>query len=403
MKMKFTSFAAVVCLIASSFNASAQRQFKVVGYVPNWKSPASLANSLPYSKITHINYAFVQPDASGNIINTEGLSAIVQVAHQNGVKVIASLGGATASENNKALFWDLFSAAKADGFAKKVVDFVTQYELDGFDLDIEGPAINNTYEIIVKKLAPLLKAKGKVLTCALSQGYGGTNTTNAALQLMDWINVMAYDLTGSWEPNSPGPHSPYDWSIQQLSYWKGRVNGDASKVVLGVPFYGQGFGAEAGSPDYATILAKYPSAYGVDQIGSTIYYNGIPTIRSKTQYALRNAAGIMIWELTQDAVGQYSLLSTIDGEVKKSGIDPINRLAASLELFPNPVASDFSLGGLPSYQKIAVTVYDIMGKQVATFSQYKNSYTINQLPAGVYVVSVLLDGAEYAKLKVIKE
>lgn len=400
MKLNTTLFIAALCLL---INHSTIAQFKVVGYVPNWKNAAGLANSIPYEKITHINYAFVEPDASGNITGTDGLTTLVQVAHQHNVKVIASMGGATFSEANVGMISQLFSSANAASFTQKIVSFVEQFNLDGFDLDIEGPAIDNNYEVIVKKLAPALHAKNKVLTCALSQGYGGTNTTNAALNLMDWINVMAYDLTGSWAPNNPGPHSPYDWSIQQLAYWKGRVGGVASKVVLGVPFYGQGFGAEAGSPDYATILAKYPSAYGVDQIGSTIYYNGIPTIRSKTQYAMRNAAGIMIWELSQDAVGQYSLLSAIDKEVKGSGIHSLDDISASVALFPNPANTGFSIGDLPAYQKINVVVYDILGKQVASFNQYDEQYHIADLTAGMYVVSVLLDDTVYAKLKMIKQ
>jgi hypothetical protein len=46
--------------------------------------------------------------------------------------------------------------------------------------------------------------------------------------------------------------------------------------------------------------------------GETMYYNGIPTIRSKTALALKDARGVMIWELTQDAQGSGSLLKNID-------------------------------------------------------------------------------------------
>lgn len=40
-------------------------------------------------------------------------------------------------------------------------------------------------------------------------------------------------------------------------------------------------------------------------------YNGLPTIRSKTNLALDEAGGIMMWELSGDATGNNSLLSAI--------------------------------------------------------------------------------------------
>jgi GH18 family chitinase len=42
-----------------------------------------------------------------------------------------------------------------------------------------------------------------------------------------------------------------------------------------------------------------------------MYYNGIPTIKNKTQLAMKNAAGIMIWELMYDVADRKSLLNAI--------------------------------------------------------------------------------------------
>jgi GH18 family chitinase len=43
-----------------------------------------------------------------------------------------------------------------------------------------------------------------------------------------------------------------------------------------------------------------------------MYYNGIPTIKNKTQLAMKQAAGIMIWELMYDLPGRKSLLNAIN-------------------------------------------------------------------------------------------
>ncbi len=161
-------------------------------------------------------------------------------------------------------------------------------------------------------LANKLHANGKLISARLSEGYGGANVPSSTFAAYDWINIMAYDATGPWAPNSPGQHSPYSMAVNQFNYWTGRGL-PASKAVIGLPFYGYGFGASANQGiSYANIVAQYPGAENLDQVGNTIYYNGIPTIKQKTTFAIQNAAGVMIWELSQDATGSKSLLTAIN-------------------------------------------------------------------------------------------
>src|SRR3546814_7222035 len=90
-------------------------------------------------------------------------------------------------------------------------------------------------------------------------------------------------------------------------------------MVLGVGFYGYGFGPTLTSPavtmNYGEIVAQFPNAQNTDQIelpsGATMYYNGIPTMTRKTELAKSKASGIMIWQISGDATGKYSLLKTI--------------------------------------------------------------------------------------------
>jgi GH18 family chitinase len=51
--------------------------------------------------------------------------------------------------------------------------------------------------------------------------------------------------------------------------------------------------------------------------GRIIYYNGIPTIKQKTQLAKKEASGIMIWQLLGDASGDKSLLNAVYEEANK--------------------------------------------------------------------------------------
>lgn len=136
----------------------------------------------------------------------------------------------------------------------------------------------------------------------------------SVFQDLDFVNIMAYDETGTWAPDAPGQHSSFAFAQSNVAYWLGRGLPKA-KAVLGVPFYGYGFGEAFrrwGYP-YAEIVAAYPGAEDLDQTGKTIWYNGRPTIRAKAQYVRdQGLAGVMIWSLDSDAKGDRSLLSAID-------------------------------------------------------------------------------------------
>ena len=155
------------------------------------------------------------------------------------------------------------------------------------------------------------------MTAALSQSNGGSSVTTPTLALYDYVNIMAYDATGPWDPNSPGQHSSYNFAVSCINYWIGRGL-PKSKAILGVPFYGWGFGTAFSNDEYsyATIVATYPGAENSDVVGNTIYYNGIPTIKAKTSLAIQQAGGIMIWQLASDATGAKSLLLAIDQVIK---------------------------------------------------------------------------------------
>lgn len=309
----------ILILVLGIFNYSVAQK-KVIAYVPNWVDLNSFASTIQYSKLTHINIAFENPDANGYLSFNSGNNAIINTAHANNVKVFVSLGGGAISEGGaiRDNYFNLITPANRTAFVQKIYDYVVAHNFDGVDVDLEGPAINGDYGGFVIALANKLHANGKLITAALSEGYGGANVPSSTFAAYDWINIMAYDATGPWAPGNPGQHSPYSMAVNQFNYWTGRGL-PASKAVIGVPFYGYGFGASANQGiSYANIVAQYPGAENQDQVGNTIYYNGIPTIKQKTTFAIQNAAGVMIWELSQDATGSKSLLTAIDQVVKGS-------------------------------------------------------------------------------------
>ena len=158
------------------------------------------------------------------------------------------------------------------------------------------------------------------MTAALPGVTRFSNITDEALQTFDFINLMAYDFTGPWNPTVSGQHSSYDNAVRSINYWKNTVGISGSKLTLGVPFYGYDFtnSSNVTAFSYGQIVNLQASNSELDNVGLK-FYNGRPTIKSKVKLASEQASGIMIWELGQDSFSEYSLLKTIHNEYKNLG------------------------------------------------------------------------------------
>jgi len=307
---------AVISLFLLSFNLNAQPvPFRIIGYVPNWIDVNSFAQSFDYKQVTHLNYAFQNPDVTGNLTSSNaGLTNLVAKAHQNKVKVLISIGGGSAAGDPVKTNYlnQITTTDKRAAFITKILAYINRFELDGLDVDEEGPAINSNYGAFIKQLADSLKTKGLLLTAAV--GWGAENIPNSAFQYFDFITLMSYDLTGTWDLNNPGQHSPYWYAQKMISDYKKR-GVKKEQICLGVPFYGYGFYKKNGYLPYSEILSKYPDAWSKDQVGDTIYYNGMNTIWKKTRLAIAECSGVMIWELSLDTKNDKSLLKVISTTV----------------------------------------------------------------------------------------
>lgn len=84
--MKKNVLAVLLCTLLTASATFAQ--YKVVTYLPTWKSYPANVNNFDVSKVTHICIAFANPDAAGNLIVTDngqsGVATIVNAAHGTG-------------------------------------------------------------------------------------------------------------------------------------------------------------------------------------------------------------------------------------------------------------------------------------------------------------------------------
>jgi chitinase len=290
--------------------------FYIVGYMFSSGDLDVESAKLDLDKITHLNVAFINPDEAGVFAEVQGLKQAVKRAHDKGVKVFSSFAGGVPPQHLK----ELLKPDKRAGLVASLVNLTATYNLDGIDVDLEGDFIDSNYEAFVTELHTALKRNNKQMTAAVAT-WNGNAISDKALALFDLVHIMSYDQTGPWNLNNPGPHSTYEAAIADLNYWNITRSVPFSKLTLGVPFYGYGFGPDIPQDmSFDAIVRTYPGAESKDQVEvpgkGTVYYNGIPTIKKKTALALeKKAAGIMIWQLFGDAKGDKSLLGTINNMI----------------------------------------------------------------------------------------
>jgi chitinase len=289
------------CVLSSSPTPEATSTFRIIGYVTD---TGPLASEEQLRQLTHVNYAFALPKADGTlyeIANPWKLEQYVKIAHANGIKVLISVGGWGWDEQ----FEQLAASPKTRAaFVDAVTGVVEEIELDGADIDWEYPdpgASSAAFTSLMQELRATLPP-GTLLTAAVAAlGPNADGVGEDVFGTVDFLNVMAYDGGG-------GQHSPMWYAQGALQYWQERGL-TADQSVLGVPFY-----SRPSETPYRDLVEADPAAADVDEIdfhGTLVSYNGRETIGRKTELAMDQASGIMIWTVVDDTTDDTSLLHAI--------------------------------------------------------------------------------------------
>ena len=133
------------------------------------------------------------------------------------LKTLLSIGGWTWKESFPSA---TSTAANRKRFATSAVKLITDWGMDGIDIDweypvgggVEGnktrPADKQNYTLLLAELRKELDAQGKadgksyLLTIAAPAGpatYANLELEKVARHI-DWFNLMAYDFHGGWSP-----------------------------------------------------------------------------------------------------------------------------------------------------------------------------------------------------------
>lgn len=248
--------------VASCRSMLLRREYRIVAYVFGNRADISRIDA---RKLTHINYAFGLVNKEGLIFlnKPEAPSRIEQLqalkVKNPRLKIILSVGGWGADNFSDAALTDE-SRAK---FAASAIDLIERYAFDGIDLDWEypgqpGPGIKfrpedkENFTLMLKTMREHLDALSEhhTLTIASAAGKYFEHTEMERLHVyLDWINVMAYDMAGSWTKTT-GHHTALYRSRfgandgpSTESYVKQHLKAGIPrrKIVVGVAFYGKGW------------------------------------------------------------------------------------------------------------------------------------------------------------------
>ncbi|MEU9173606.1 glycoside hydrolase family 18 protein [Streptomyces sp. NPDC048420] len=356
---------------------------KVVGYFTEWATydrkyyVKNIETSGSAAKLTHINYAFgnvtggkcAMGDAYAATDRTynaaESVDGVADTWDQPlrgnfnqlrelkkkhpGLKVLWSFGGWTWSSG----FGE--AARNPAAFAQSCYDLVENSQwadvFDGIDIDWEYPnACGNTCDTsgreAFKNLMAALRSKfgsGSLVTAAITADATAGGKIDAAnyagaAQYVNWYNPMTYDYFGAWDASGPtAPHSALNSysGIPRAGYYTSatiaKLKGlgiPASKLLLGIGFYGRGWTGvtqsapggtatgpaagtyEQGIDDYKVLKSKCPAT---GTVGGTAYakcgnnwwsYDTPATIATKMTYKNQQGlGGTFFWELSGDTSG----------------------------------------------------------------------------------------------------
>ena len=314
-----------ILILSPGFAAAKQSRPVVVGYLAAFKGlEMSIARS-DLSAFTHFNLSFANPDAEGRFVrdgrmtcmsdeqganlSVEALRATVAMLQASGAKVLISTAGGVIPSCSGD--WKvLLAPERRAATVAALIELADTLALDGIDIDIEGQLLTEIdragdYTPFIAALSGAMKARGKLLTCATASYEGGMIPVGS-IRYFDLVNIMSYDAIGPSWGQAGTEHSSYAMAARDLDLWLARgVAPD--RLVLGVPFYGYGFGGEKANWSYRDLAAAHGiNATKADVIGELcagcryISYNSPAAIANKSRLAAEKAGGVMVWELSLD-------------------------------------------------------------------------------------------------------
>ncbi|OBT47403.1 hypothetical protein VE00_02156 [Pseudogymnoascus sp. WSF 3629] len=249
----------------------ASSQSRVIGYYEGWRANSACQGmgikDIPVSSLTHLYFSFasITPDTY-SIAPMDGISASLFSEFTNlkkknpALKTVIAIGGWTFNDPGptQKVFSDMVGSAQTrKTFIDNLLSFLREYAFDGVDFDWEYPgaddrggidADGNNFVTFLKELDAANKKQPVkyVVSFTLPTSYWYMRHFNLkAVDHVDFVNVMSYDLHGVWDGKNPIGQKIYGHTnITEMEqafdlFWRNDV--PANKLNMGLGFYGRAF------------------------------------------------------------------------------------------------------------------------------------------------------------------
>lgn len=222
------------------------------------------------NSLNEVSPSYFDLYASGNLkLNTVD-TAFVKEMHSKGIKVVPFLSNHWDREKGRS------ALANIENLTTQIADAIKKYNLDGINVDIENvtEVDRSNYVLLVKRLREKL-GNDKSISVAVAAnpynwqtGWHGSYDYAGLAQYADYLMIMTYDE--HYESGNAGPVASIGFVEKSIQYALERV--EASKIVLGIPFFGRywqegvyygGYGISL--ERIKTLTSKYKTIFTYDE------------------------------------------------------------------------------------------------------------------------------------------
>ncbi|MCY9529674.1 glycosyl hydrolase family 18 protein [Paenibacillus alvei] len=315
---------------------NATKEIRNVMYYGDWSIWGGQGNfypkDIPADQLTHLNYAFLDFDAQGNLVFTDKDAAVEAPVGQDGVqwqaanagilialqqlraenpnlKIGISLGGWSKSGDFAVVAAD---ASKRANLIQNVMKFIKYTNMDFVDVDWEFPAEvrqpdmvdnkndegtkyaipedKNNYILLLQDIKNALNKQGAELGKAyeLSVALPAPKSkidigidVPRLFNIVDFANIMTYDMRGAWDEISghhtglyTNPNDPLtgnNLSIDESVKYLIQQGAEPNKIVVGAAYYTRGWDkvSQGSDPNHPGLFGEAAlSAKDADQTPS---------------------------------------------------------------------------------------------------------------------------------------
>jgi chitinase len=409
----------------------ASPDYKAVGYYSSWKRDLFPAEKVDFKNLTHIAHAFIWPNADGSLSTYDNFlyHELINKTHQAGRKILVSIGGWGHCDNFSPMTANVTARTK---FVDNVKNFCSKNGYDGADIDWEYPQsgvdLANLNRLIQEFRAAFDTVDSTmILSMAVPVGdWSGKWFDFATLKnYVNWIGGMTYDFHGTWTDHAGhsaplyAPPNEAEGSVDLgIQYLLSRGI-PAEKICLGLPFYGKEFtakelyGSSTACNDlgYNEIIPRLSASwiYHWDNLSKVPYltnsnntklisFDDTVSVRIKCEYVKqKKLGGVIIWELSQDDMGDSQPLLEVTGSTLEVINVPVNESEVPKTYvlennYPNPFNSSTTIRYYV-FQKatIRLEVFNILGEKISILMDQEQEigwqriiFEAKEFPSGIY-------------------